>query len=133
MEFGWGTSSSIRVLLLLCTAAKSLTILAIALLSACLRDGTQVAAVLRRAADATEMHASHQKSRLGANTPAAAANCTAIKATEMQSHPMYGERDHAAQVFPHVLCLRAYLRFRVAPWNISTGLSWSCTSTFWIS
>ena len=38
MEFGWGISRSILVLLLLCTAAKSLTILAIALLSACLRD-----------------------------------------------------------------------------------------------
>ena len=43
-EFGWGISSSILVVLLLCAAANPLTILAIALLSACLRDAAQLVA-----------------------------------------------------------------------------------------
>ena len=38
-----------------------------------------------------------------------------------------------AQVMPGLASARTCLRFRVAPWKISTGLSWRCTSTFWIS
>lgn len=46
MEFGWGISSSILVVSLLCTAASSLTIRAIALLSACLRHAAHIVAKL---------------------------------------------------------------------------------------
>ena len=44
MEFGCGISSSILVVSLLCTAASSLTILAIALLSACLHGAAHTVA-----------------------------------------------------------------------------------------